>query len=243
VGQFQALLSLYPQNQLVHTAGKIRQGYRWICGLGYDDSEGRHHGFNALECVEETADQVRHFAWLTCLPVDATNVMAIANQGGRARWKMENEGFNRQKNSDLNLEHVYSTDPDKWKAYYYLLQIAFILTQLVERGSLLRRLAAECGRTVHQLFGSLQNIARRLLEVCAFASGQLPGSIMTKPHASTSAWTAVDHSGWMLAVGLLTWEKPTTVRPEQSPCAPLRCPPPAERGATRAKKRIPYSCG
>jgi hypothetical protein len=163
-GQFQVLLGLYPENQVLHTTGKVRQGYRWVCGLRYEDSEHRSHTFNALECLEDDGHQVRHFTWLTCLPLEAANVKAIANQGGRARWKIENEGFNRQKNSGLNLGHVYSIDPDKWKAYYYFLQIAFILTQLVERGSLLRRLAAECGRTVQQLFGSLQNIARRLLE-------------------------------------------------------------------------------
>jgi hypothetical protein len=66
------------------------------------------------------------------------------------------------------LEHVFSSDPDKWQAYYYLLQIAFILTQLLERGSLLQRLAAEQGRTPLQLFGSLQNVARRLLEALRY---------------------------------------------------------------------------
>jgi hypothetical protein len=55
----------------------------------------------------------------------------------------------------LNLEHVYSSDPEKWKSYYLLLQIAFVLVQLLERGSLLRRLAAECGRPFWKLFGSL----------------------------------------------------------------------------------------
>ena len=68
----------------------------------------------------------------------------------------------------MNLEHVYSIDPEKWKGYYVLLQIAFILVQLVERGSLLRRLAAELGRPVWQLFGSLTNVARRLLESVRF---------------------------------------------------------------------------
>ncbi len=62
---------------------------------------------------------------------------------------MENEGFNRQKNSGLNLEHVYSSDPEKWKAYYVLSQIAIVLVQLLERGGLLpggwlRRRAARC---------------------------------------------------------------------------------------------------
>jgi hypothetical protein len=49
-----------------------------------------------------------------------------AHKGGRYRWQVEKEGFNRQKNSGLNLEHVSSTDPEKWKAYDLLLQIAFI---------------------------------------------------------------------------------------------------------------------
>jgi hypothetical protein len=91
-------------------------------------------------------------------------VEEIAQKGGRYRWKIENEGFNRQKNSGLNLAHVYSTDPEKWKVYYLLLQIAFVLVQLLERGSLLRRLAEEVGRPFWKLFGSLKNVARRLLE-------------------------------------------------------------------------------
>ena len=108
---------------------------------------------------------MQYFAWITDLPVTQTNVALVAQEGGRIRWKIENEAFNRQKNHGPNLEHVYSTDPEKWKAYYYLLQIAFILTQLVERGTLLRQLAAQLHRTPLQLFGSLANIIRRLREV------------------------------------------------------------------------------
>lgn len=84
-GQFQALLGLYPQNQRVgRTAAGFRQGYRWVCGLSYVDGHGRQHVFNALECIEETANDVRHFAWLTDLPVNADNVIDIANKGGLA---------------------------------------------------------------------------------------------------------------------------------------------------------------
>ena len=39
-----------------------------------------------------------------------------------------------------------------------------MILQLVEAGSLLRNLAAEFGRTPLQLFGSLKNLARRLLD-------------------------------------------------------------------------------
>jgi hypothetical protein len=126
---------------------------------------------NAVECRERAANgEEQYFAWLTPLPVSSETVEAIAQKGGRDRWKVENEGFNRQKNSGLNLEHVYSTDPEKWKAYYLLLQIAFMLVQLLERGSLLRRLAEEAGRPVWKWFGSLKNVARRLLESVRFVT-------------------------------------------------------------------------
>jgi hypothetical protein len=39
-----------------------------------------------------------------------------------------------------------------------------MLVQLLERGSLLKRLAEECGRPVWKLFGSLKNLAARLRE-------------------------------------------------------------------------------
>jgi hypothetical protein len=45
-----------------------------------------------------------------------------------------------------------------------LLQLAFVLTQLQERGSLLHRLATQLGQPMLKLFGSLRNVARRLLE-------------------------------------------------------------------------------
>jgi hypothetical protein len=168
--EYRALLPGCPENSLRRVWGDGRvQQFRWLPRLDYEDSDGRRWQPNALECTETTADgQEHYFAWLTALPVTRKTVEEIARKGGRDRWKVENEGFNRQKNSGLNLEHVYSTDPEKWKAYYLLLQIAFILVQLLERGSLLRRLAEGAGRPVWKLFGSLKNVARRLLESLRF---------------------------------------------------------------------------
>jgi hypothetical protein len=172
--EFQALLPACPANALRREWGDGRvQQFRWVKQLDYRDSEGHEWKLNALECTETAKDGGRqYFAWLTPLPVGQKTVEEIAQKGGRYRWKIENEGFNRQKNSDLNLEHVYSSDPEKWKSYYLLLQIAFVLVQLLERGSLLRRLAAERGRPFWKLFGSLKNVARRLLDSVRFVSWQ-----------------------------------------------------------------------
>jgi hypothetical protein len=170
--EFRALLAACPENVCRREwADRTVQEFRWVTQLSYEDSEQRLWTLNALECTETNDQgQQQYFAWLTMLPVGHKTVEEIAQKGGRYRWKVENEGFNRQKNSGLNLEHVYSIDPEKWKAYYLLLQIAFILVQLVERGSLLRRLAAEAGRPVWKLFGSLKNVARRRLESVRFVA-------------------------------------------------------------------------
>jgi hypothetical protein len=166
--EYRSLLKQCPENTLRRTWADRVQEYRWVNQLDYQDTEDRHWRFNALECTETTATGKHYFAWLTPLPVNRKTIEPIARIGGRQRWKIENEGFNRQKNSGLNLEHVYSTDPEKWKVYYVMLQVAFIVVQLQERGSLLRRLAEEVGRPLWKLFGSLKNVARRLLDSVRF---------------------------------------------------------------------------
>ena len=162
---FQGLLKLVPQQQVVWTTPqRVEQVHRWVNDLRYTDSDGRAWSVNALECTETDKEGNKtQWSWLTSLDLNHETVVAIATRGGRQRWREENEGFNTQKNSGLNLEHAYSHTC--WAAYYFLLQIAHLLLQLVEKGSLLRRLAQEQGkRTAVELFGSLRNIAQRLLE-------------------------------------------------------------------------------
>ena len=52
---------------------------------------------------------------MTDLVVDRDTVVEVATKGGRQRWHIENQGFNTQKTSDLNLEHAYSHGPP-WAA-------------------------------------------------------------------------------------------------------------------------------
>jgi len=166
---FQSLLPLCPENTLEHRPAEgIRQVYRWVHDLSYQDGAGRTWKFHAIQCQETVTNNGKEitttFAWITDLHVSACTVVEVATKGGRHRWHIENQGFNRQKNSGLNLEHAFCIRPESIKAYYYLMQIAHMILQLFEAGSLLRQLAADCERTPWQLFGGLNNIVRRLLE-------------------------------------------------------------------------------
>jgi hypothetical protein len=162
---FQLHLAVRPEQVLrIRLPDGTELKYRWINGLSYEDSQGRHHTFNAILCLQ-TKDQVcKTFAWITDFDVNAKTVDAIAQKGGRNRWKIENAGFNSQKNGGYELEHVYGSDEDLLKCFYYLLQIAHMILQLVEKGSLLKRVARQYGKSVLALYGSLRNIARRLLD-------------------------------------------------------------------------------
>jgi hypothetical protein len=168
---FQSLLRLCPEQKVeIETPEGDRLVYRWVNDLSYVDTAGRTWVFTAIQYEGTLNNGEKQFwAWLTNLEVNQRTVVEVATKGGRQRWHIENQGFNTQKRSELNLEHAYSHG-EQWAAYYYLLQIAHLLLQLVEKGSLLRQLARQQSkRTAVQLFGSLKNIAQRLLESVRYA--------------------------------------------------------------------------
>jgi hypothetical protein len=145
---------------LVHHTGKgaaITQTFRWVNDIDYLDTQRRHHRLHVVQCQETRDQQTTRFKWISSFPIQENNVIELCNQGGRLRWKIENEGFNIQKNGGYNLEHAYTNHENGIKVYYFLLQIACILDQLIQKGDLLRKLFAKG-------FGSAKNFAFRLLE-------------------------------------------------------------------------------
>ena len=141
---------------------QVKQAYRWAEDLLYTDSQDHTHRLGLIECQETRTNtlgqnQAIHYKWVTNFSLTAHNVDRLANQGGRLRWKIENEGFNVQKNSDLNLEHPYTQDPTARKVFYLLLQLACIIFQLMQQGSLLLQAFPDGLRTA-------KNLAFRLLE-------------------------------------------------------------------------------
>lgn len=163
---FIGLLSLEPGNLLRRNLPNgTKQRFQWVNRMHHVDTEGRTHIVDAILCEETAVDgATTTYAWVTSLHVTAHNVIEIAEKGGRARSKIENQGFNVQKNNGYNMEHAYGEDQDTLKCYYILLQIAHMILQLVEKGSLLKKLASDYKTTTPKLLGSINNLSRRLLE-------------------------------------------------------------------------------
>ena len=163
--EFDALSKLQPENRLAWHTGKgaqIKQIFRWVDDIAYVDSLKKEHTLSAIECLEtkpnkEGQKKTTKFKWVTNCHVSSKNVITLSNDGGRMRWKIENEGFNVQKKGGYELEHAYTNHPNSAKVFYLLLQIAHLLAQLLYKANLLKT-------DFPDGFGSAKNLAFRLLE-------------------------------------------------------------------------------
>lgn len=120
---------------------KILRKYRWMQDLNH-----MGHPLHYVECSEQIVDtstgevsQTR-FVHITNIEANALNVIHISKTG-RQRWKIENEGFNTQKNLGYNLSHKYSrVSFQALKNYYQCLQIAHMINQLTEQSVTIKQL-------------------------------------------------------------------------------------------------------
>lgn len=114
--------------------------YTWINNLCY-----KKHSIHWFECIEipknqTSKDKAARFVYLSSFEVTPDAILEMTKTG-RLRWKIENEGFNTQKNHGYHMSHQYSRSSfDAFKNYYQCMQIAHIINQLYEKGSLLKPL-------------------------------------------------------------------------------------------------------
>ena len=89
---------------------------------------------NVFEYEYETEDREKRkqrirFRWVSSMEVTKRNIEEMIH-AGRGRWKIENEGFNNQKNGLYRIEHLNSRNSNAMKNHYLLTQIADIVMQL-----------------------------------------------------------------------------------------------------------------
>ena len=81
--------------------------------------------------MEKGEEKETEFAWITSIKITKKNAEKIAG-AGRKRWKIENQGFNRQKHWQGNIEHACSWNENAQKNHYLMEQIADFMKQLYE---------------------------------------------------------------------------------------------------------------
>ena len=103
-----------------------KDNYEYVTKLDYQEEK-----VNIIKYTDKKENS--EFVYMTDLPISDKNIEATIGVG-RKRWKIENEGFNIQKNRTFDIGHLYSKNQIAIKAHYLMIQIAHILRQLLERG-------------------------------------------------------------------------------------------------------------
>lgn len=101
-------------------------------GLKYGEVRTQKQA-NVLKYYDKKERETREFLWMTSFEITEKNKKEIVHFG-RQRWKIENEGFNMQKNGTFDIEHIYSMNYNAMKAHYFFIQFAHTIRQLLEKG-------------------------------------------------------------------------------------------------------------
>lgn len=99
-----------------------------------EEVAGKKENMNVFEYEYEKKDKKGKkyrvgFRWISSLELTEKNLEEMI-KAARGRWKIENEGFNNQKNGIYRIEHLNSRNSNAMKNHYLLTQISDILMQL-----------------------------------------------------------------------------------------------------------------
>ncbi len=159
----------------------LSESYDWIAsgggaetveGIGKEGGSGEY-----INHVEETAGKKKEanmyrywyeteeggkkerqeFQWITNMELTKRNLEEMI-EAGRGRWKIENEGFNNQKNGIYDIEHLNSRDSNAMKNHYLITQIADIIMQIYLSYSPIRK---EIGQSIKNTSSWLLESFRR----------------------------------------------------------------------------------
>jgi len=141
--------SIDDKNRWVDYVNKwIKREYHWVNGIEHNDLK-----LNVLYCHEDNIKikkkKPHPFLWISSFIINKKICHELANKGGRLRSKIENQGFNSQKNEGYNLEHAYSKNNNAEKCFYHSMQIAHIINQLMQHNLEIKQIIKECGSFVN----------------------------------------------------------------------------------------------
>lgn len=149
------LLTKEEGKQEVREIGMERGGgafYNHVGVLAGKTEEMNVYEYNSKK-REKSKEKAVHFQWITNIELTKRNLEEMI-RAGRDRWKIENEGFNNQKNGIYDIKHLNSRNSNAMKNHYLLTQIADILMQLY----------LAWNPVIKEIKQSIKNTSSRLLE-------------------------------------------------------------------------------
>ena len=99
-----------------------------------EETVGKTEVFNIFEYhyrkIKPSGEEQRiRFRWNSSIELTKRNLEEMIS-AARGRWKIENEGFNNQKNGIYDIEHLNSRNSNAMKNHYLLTQISDIIMQI-----------------------------------------------------------------------------------------------------------------
>ncbi len=116
----------------IEEAEKEEKAIKYWNNIKYGEVQNEKEA-NILKYYEKKEDKTTEFMWITSFKVTEKNKEELVYYG-RQRWKIENEGFNMQKNGTFDIEHIYSRNYNAMKGHYFFIQFAHTIRQLLEKG-------------------------------------------------------------------------------------------------------------
>ncbi len=160
---FQTEVGLLYAQAITQQVYRKNKTHRMQMNLSYlNDIEYGAHQYSWVQCLEtktrlsDKSEENQRFVYITNITQDRANLITTVD-GGRLRWKIENEAFNTQKNQGYELEHKYSrVSYTALQNYYHVLQIAHMINQWVEHSSEVIELMSENSKqTIRSLWKDL----------------------------------------------------------------------------------------
>ena len=139
--------------------------YEWVNGVPLNGNPNSSFvNFIQLSIFKGDKRTYRN-AWVTDIPITLDNAIEIA-RGGRARWKIENEGFNTLKNHGYHLEHNFGHGKKNLSEAFFLLNLlAFFFHQIFELTDLLYQTARAGFSARVEFWNAIRSVFRFFLFV------------------------------------------------------------------------------
>ena len=110
----------------------VKYVYEWVNDVALTAAKDTEY-INFIEFrIIRDGKQTYHSSWITDIKVTAENVKRLV-RAARARWKIENEGFNTLKNHGYHLEHNFGHGNRNLSGTFFMLNLlAFFVHQILD---------------------------------------------------------------------------------------------------------------